>query len=217
MTLAFRQKMDGMEALVEAAAAREFPEIAEFGAARQMASTRGNTASKLIRALPQKPRKTAPAVLTPEEWKAAAAGNGPDDSPSRGWLVFHNLGGPGCSRCHTIDGRGGKVGPDLSRIGASFTREKLIDSILEPSREVSPQFTTWQMVHVDGRVFTGMLVHENEGKTILGDNEGKTIELKTAEIEERRPVKTSVMPEKLVERMTVQEWRDVISFLQGCR
>jgi putative heme-binding domain-containing protein len=73
------------------------------------------------------------------------------------------------------------------------------------------------MVHIDGRIFTGMLVHENEGKTILGDNEGKTIELKTAEIEERRPVKTSVMPEKLVDRMTVQEWRDLLSFLQSCK
>jgi len=135
----------------------------------------------------------------------------------RGDFVFFNPKGPGCSNCHTVHGRGGKVGPDLSKIGATFSREKLIDSILEPSKEVSPQFTNWQMAHVDGRVFTGMIVHENEGKTILGDSEGKTIELKTAEIEERRPVQTSVMPEKLVDRMTVQEWRDLLSFLQSLK
>jgi putative membrane-bound dehydrogenase-like protein len=140
-----------------------------------------------------------------------------NESADRGWLIFYHPQGPGCSRCHMIDGRGGKVGPDLSKIGATFTREKLIDSILQPSREVSPQFTTWQMVHVDGRVFTGMIVHENEGKTILGDNEGKTIELKTAEIEERRPLPTSVMPEKLVERMTPDEWRNLLTFLQSAK
>ena len=136
-------------------------------------------------------------------------------SPYLGRFVFFNPAGPGCYRCHTIDGRGGKVGPDLSKIGATFTREKLVDSILDPSKEVSPQFTNWKMVHVDGRVFTGMLVHENEGKTILGDSDGKTIELKTAEIEERQPVKSSVMPDKLVDRMTVQEWRDLLAFLQS--
>jgi putative heme-binding domain-containing protein len=139
------------------------------------------------------------------------------DSSEEGWFVFHRPDGPGCSRCHTVNGRGGKVGPDLSKIGASFMREKLIDSILEPSKEVSPQFTNWQVIHVDGRVFTGMIVHENEGKTILGDNEGKMIELKTAEIEERRPVKTSVMPEKLTDRMTVQEWRDLLAYLQSLK
>jgi putative heme-binding domain-containing protein len=138
-----------------------------------------------------------------------------NDSPDEGWLVFHNPAGPGCSRCHTVHGRGGKVGPDLSKIGASFTLEKLVDSILEPSKEVSPQFTNWQMIHTDGRIFTGMIVHENEGRTILGDSEGKTIELKTHEIEERRPVTTSVMPEKLTDRMTVQEWRDLLAYLKS--
>jgi putative membrane-bound dehydrogenase-like protein len=153
----------------------------------------------------------------PIDWVAEAQRASLTDDADRGRLVFFHPAGPGCSRCHTINGRGGKVGPDLSKIGASFTREKLIDSILEPSREVSPQFTNWQMIHTDGRVFTGMIVHENEGKTILGDTDGKTTELKTHEIEERRPVKTSVMPEKLTDRMTIQEWRDLLAYLQSLR
>jgi putative heme-binding domain-containing protein len=150
------------------------------------------------------------------DWRVEAR-PGDDDSIDTGFFVFFHPAGPGCSRCHTIHGRGGKVGPDLSKIGAIFTREKLIDSILEPSKEISPQFTNWQVVHTDGRIFTGMIVHENEGKTILGDREGKTIELKTHEIEERRPVPTSVMPEKLTDRMTVQEWRDLLAYLQSLK
>jgi putative heme-binding domain-containing protein len=67
----------------------------------------------------------------------------------------------------------------------------------------------------DGRIFTGMIVHENEGRTILGDSEGRTTEISTYDIEERVPQRVSVMPEKLWERMTVQEFRDLLAYLQS--
>ena len=82
---------------------------------------------------------------------------------------------------------------------------QLIQSILEPSREIAPQYVAWSFEMKDGKVVTGMIVHENEGKTIVGDAEGKLIELKTIDIEARTPQKISVMPEKLAERMTLQE------------
>jgi putative heme-binding domain-containing protein len=132
-----------------------------------------------------------------------------------GRIVFFHPQGPGCSRCHTVEGRGGKVGPDLSQIGRTMSHERLVESILDPGREVAPQFTNWQMVTADGRVHTGMIVHENEGLTVLGDQEGKTDELKTIDIIERRPQRISVMPEKLVDRMTVQEFRDLMAFLKS--
>jgi putative heme-binding domain-containing protein len=133
----------------------------------------------------------------------------------RGRRVFFHPNGPGCYKCHTVNGRGGRVGPDLSSIGRSMSREKLIDSVLEPSKEVAPQFTTWSMVDKEGVVHTGMIVHENEGRTILGDAEGKTVELPTIDIEQRTPQRTSVMPEKLQDRMTLQEFRDLLAFLQS--
>jgi putative heme-binding domain-containing protein len=132
-----------------------------------------------------------------------------------GRRVFFHPNGPGCSKCHTVDGRGGRVGPDLSNIGRSTSREKLIESILEPAREVAPQFTTWTMITAGGGVHTGMIVHENEGRTVLGDAEGKTVELATIDIDQRTPQQASVMPEKLHERMTVQEFRDLLAYLES--
>jgi putative heme-binding domain-containing protein len=96
-----------------------------------------------------------------------------------------------------------------------MNRLQLMQSILDPSGEIAPQFVAWTMETRDGKTVTGMIVHENEGKTVLGNAEGETVELKTAEIVERVPQKTSVMPEKLFERMTVQELRDVLAFLEG--
>ncbi|HEY4260308.1 MAG TPA: hypothetical protein VGM98_09110, partial [Schlesneria sp.] len=141
-----------------------------------------------------------------------------------GRRTFFHPAGAGCFKCHRIEGRGGRVGPDLSRVAGATNqiklppiRYQLIQSILEPSREVAPQFTSWSFVLHDGRVVNGMIVHENEGKTIVGNSEGQAIELKTVDIEERSPQRASVMPEKLVDRMTLQELRDLIAFLETLR
>ena len=110
--------------------------------------------------------------------------------PASGRRVFYHVNSAGCYKCHTVNGRGGKVGPDLSTIGRALSREKLLDSILEPSREIAPQFLTWSFETRQGKVHTGMIVHENEGRTVIGDLEGKATELKTIDIVERVPLKS---------------------------
>jgi putative membrane-bound dehydrogenase-like protein len=150
------------------------------------------------------------------EWMDQLARGGNVD-PAAGRRIFFHPNGPGCFKCHTIDGRGGRVGPDLSRAVGTMNRIQLIQSILEPSREIAPQYVAWSFETKDGKTVTGMIVHENEGKTIVGDAEGKLIELKTIDIESRTPQKISVMPEKLAERMTLQELRDLIAFLDSQR
>ena len=153
---------------------------------------------------------------TRQEWMDQLARGGHVD-PAAGRRIFFHPNGPGCFKCHIVDGRGGRVGPDLSRAVGNMNRIQLIQSILEPSREIAPQFVSWTFELKDGKTVTGMIVHENEGKTIVGDAEGKLTELKTINIESRLPQKTSVMPEKLAERMTLQELRDLIAFLDSQR
>jgi len=150
------------------------------------------------------------------EW-LAQLNRGRDVDPAAGRRIFFHPNGPGCFKCHTIDGRGSRVGPDLSRAVGNMNRIQLIQSILEPSREIAPQYVSWIFELHSGRVVTGMVVHENEGTTIVGDAEGKLIELKTIDIAARAPQKISVMPDKLTDRMTLQEFRDVIAFLDSQR
>ncbi|SFJ01394.1 PVC-type heme-binding CxxCH protein [Planctomicrobium piriforme] len=154
------------------------------------------------------------------DWRAALAAATNDDQQTaamRGRIVFFHPNSAGCAKCHTVDGRGGKIGPDLSRAGSMFSREKLIDSILEPSKEISPQFTNWSMIATDGRVHTGMIVNENEGVTVLGQTDGTLVTLKTVDVEERTPQTTSVMPEKLEEKLTTRDFRDLLAFLQSLK
>lgn len=148
------------------------------------------------------------------DWKTRILSGEAADADAGGRVFFHPQ-GPRCYQCHTVNGRGGRIGPDLSYIGRAMSREKLLDSILNPSKEVSPQFTTWTFVTVAGEVHTGMIVHENKGETTIGTAEGKLVTLPTIDLETRTPLTTSVMPEKLEERLTVQEFRDLLAFLEG--
>jgi putative heme-binding domain-containing protein len=140
----------------------------------------------------------------------------PDDVDA-GRRLFYHANGPGCFKCHTVNGRGGHVGPDLSTIGRSHSREKLFESIFEPGKEVAPQYVTWSCEMADGKVYSGMIVHENEGKTVIGDAEGKVTELKTIDIVARSAQQKSVMPDNLLEQMTIQEFRDLIAYLESLK
>ena len=150
------------------------------------------------------------------EW-LAQLNRGRTADAEAGRRLFYHANGPGCSKCHTVNGRGGRVGPDLSRVGVSKNRDQLISSILDPGNEIAPQYIAWAFETTDGKVLTGMIVHENEGKTIIGDAEGKITELKTIDIVLRVPQAKSIMPEKLPDLMTLQEFRDLIAFLESLK
>ena len=150
------------------------------------------------------------------EW-LAQLNRGDDVDVEAGRRLFYHANGPGCSKCHTVNGRGGRVGPDLSRVVDSRNRGQLIQSILEPGSEIAPQYVAWAFETIDGKVHTGMIVHENEGKTIVGDAEGRLTELKTIDIVARVAQQKSIMPEKLPELMTLQEFRDLIAYLESLK
>src|SRR5436305_4504114 len=73
-------------------------------------------------------------VLEPTEYENFARKTAGD--AARGQKLFEDAQGLGCIRCHSVGGKGGAIGPDLSTIGAQFARELLIESILYPSRSI---------------------------------------------------------------------------------
>ncbi|HEV3167956.1 MAG TPA: PVC-type heme-binding CxxCH protein [Isosphaeraceae bacterium] len=138
--------------------------------------------------------------------------------PAEGERVFFHPKGPGCARCHQVDGRGGRVGPDLSTTGQVLDRARLVQSILEPSKEVAPQFVLWTIHKTDGTVLDGVLLEESPlGEQTYADAQGKPFTLKPTEIEERRPQNTSIMPDDLVRTLTTAELRDLLAYLRHPR
>jgi putative membrane-bound dehydrogenase-like protein len=136
--------------------------------------------------------------------------------PGAGERVFFHPRGPRCFVCHRVDGCGAAIGPDLSLIGRSLSRDKLVESILQPSKEIAPQFVTWVLTLRNGQIRTGMIVGEGWDSTItLADAQGKLEVLQRLDVEDRRALSTSIMPEHLRGLMTEREFRDLIAYLES--
>lgn len=157
--------------------------------------------------------------------------NRPDDKQLQNWLellqgsadplagerVFFHSKGPGCARCHRIDGKGTAIGPSLVRVNGkiSLSRKRLIESILQPSLEVDPGYMPLMIVTTDGKVASG-IYHKHNGKIRqIYDSNGKILTFKIDEIEEMIPQKTSIMPDGLSKAMTPKEFRDLVAYLLG--
>jgi len=149
-----------------------------------------------------------------EDWERLIGSGGSVEAGRR--VFFHNA-GPQCARCHTVNGRGRRVGQDLSLIARSRNRRQLLESILVPSREVAPQFTSWTLVTTDGKVLDGVIVYENRDRLTIEDAEGKQTNLANTDVELRTPRKTSLMPEKLIDRLAISELRDLLAFLESLK
>jgi putative membrane-bound dehydrogenase-like protein len=119
-----------------------------------------------------------------------------------------------CSKCHRIDGRGQDVGPDLSNIGRT-DRRHILESILQPSANVAPHYVAWHLEFADGKVKSGMLVHTNLDDYTYLDAKGERFRVRTSDLVEQRPTAVSIMPEGLVDRLTDQEVRDLLAYLQA--
>ncbi len=130
-------------------------------------------------------------------------------------IFFHHR-SAGCSRCHRIGGRGANVGPELTATTGALSAERLIESIVRPSKEIAPQFATWLVVTTDGKSLVGMIVKElATGEQTYADSKGELLELKPSEIESRRAQSTSIMPDGLAQQLTVREFRDLLAFLRS--
>jgi len=133
-----------------------------------------------------------------------------------GQRVFFASNNASCSRCHTVNGRGGNIGPDLTTIARTANRRKLAESILEPAKEIAPQFTLWSFAMDDGKVHHGVILGDTrDGKRQrIGTPEGKFVDLPLNRIELRTPQSKSAMPEKLIDRLTASEFRDLLAYME---
>jgi putative heme-binding domain-containing protein len=144
-------------------------------------------------------------------WQKFLANRG---DPVAGERLFFHSQGPRCFVCHRVDGRGGKIGPDLSTIARALSRDRLIESILTPSKEIAPMFVSWNITTRDGKTHVGLVVDEGPHSTItLANAQGQLEVIKRQDVEERVALPTSIMPDKLHEQMTPREFLDLITYL----
>lgn len=134
---------------------------------------------------------------------------GGDERRGRNYFMKNSTGQ--CIRCHSIGGAGGDVGPKLSDIGKTLTREQILEALIEPSARLSPGYGTVSLTLKDGQSVTGTLLEEREEELILQTSEAEPLEIAISRIEKRRNNPSSMPPMGTL--MSKREIRDMVEFL----
>jgi putative heme-binding domain-containing protein len=136
---------------------------------------------------------------------------------TNGERVFSNEQGVACIRCHAVAGRGGAVGPDLTLAGAQFSRAQLIESVLYPSRAVREGYQQIIVETKDGEEVNGALKADTSDGLTLVDASGRTNSIPRANIVNRSTSQLSLMPEGLQVGLSLDEFTDLIAYLESRR
>ena len=145
--------------------------------------------------------------------------SGPQGAADAGRRIFYHSKVALCANCHRHRGRGNVVGPDLTAVASSGDRRRILRAILEPNRDVDPQFHAQTITLSSGKTFTGIMLRKG-GRTsreYYRDSVGREQSFPWAEIESRTDLTTSLMPGGLVHTMTIGELRDLLAFLERGR
>jgi putative heme-binding domain-containing protein len=118
-----------------------------------------------------------------------------------------------CQTCHKLDGQGTDLGPDLSAIGKTRSREDLLESLLEPSRRIDPPYQPYLVRTLDDRTFTGLLVKRDAKEVVLKDSQAKEVQVAAEDLEEVRPARDSIMPTGVLADLTAQQAADLLEYL----
>jgi quinoprotein glucose dehydrogenase len=140
---------------------------------------------------------------------------------NRGMTVFTAKADVGCLRCHKIkvpagEAMGGEVGPELSDVGARQNREYLLESIVNPDKQIAQGFETVVLATGDGKVYTGVLRGEDDKEVRLITAEGQSFVVSKGTIEERKRG-PSAMPADLVSKLSKSELRDLVEYLANLK
>lgn len=122
-----------------------------------------------------------------------------------------------CAKCHRFAGEGGDTGPDITGVGARFSPEYILESVVEPSKAISDQYKNTTIVTVDGEVFTGRVINETDTHLMVRTDPfaRELTEIPKADVEEQQLSSTSEMPKGLINVLTKDEVLDLIAYMRS--
>ena len=213
---ALKELLDDLEEVVAVEVARALAGWLQVPGVRPALQAAATSGRDRVAALASVALGTPPAHPEDVEGWIRLLDAAPGD-PERGSRVFRSA-TVACARCHRVQGRGGLLGPDLSTIRRGSDREKLLWSLLEPSRDIAPQFAEHRVETVGGEQYSGRLVSQDpDGTLVLMGGDGGRTRIPGRLVAAHLPGSLSLMPEGLMASLTVDEVRDLMAYLENLR
>jgi len=153
------------------------------------------------------------------EKKATAAETG---NAAHGKELFH--GTAGCGTCHMVNGKGGRLGPDLSSTGASRSVEYLEESVRRPSKRLatglsepmkdfSQEYETATVVTSDGTKLQGVVLNEDSFTVQMLDTRERLHAFEKAKLRSYEKSRESLMPAYDAKALPEKDLKDLIAYL----
>ena len=108
------------------------------------------------------------------------------------------------------------MGPELKGIGAKQNRDYILESIVDPNKQIAKGYEGVLLVLNNGQTRTGILKGEDDKEIRLMTAEGKLVTVAKSDVDERHPGK-SAMPEDMIKKLSKSELRDLVEFLAGLK
>jgi quinoprotein glucose dehydrogenase len=132
--------------------------------------------------------------------------------PRRGQQVATQHAAAECTRCHTLKGRGSDVGPDLTRIGSTLSREQLLEALLEPNARIAPGYGTISVTLRSGDVVSGTLREETDTHVVVATGDPPAPQrIAKSDIAQRTDPVSAMPPMGLI--LKPREIRDLVEFM----
>ncbi len=120
-----------------------------------------------------------------------------------------------CKNCHSVESGKESTGPNLASLKRKqYVRTTLLENIMAPSKKINKRYLTHVIQTADGEIFTGV-VQPEEGGIVLRDAEGKLRRIANDDIEFRKVSEVSLMPDKLLSTLTLEQAQDLLAYLSS--
>jgi putative heme-binding domain-containing protein len=119
-----------------------------------------------------------------------------------------------CAICHRLGNEGHAVGPDVVTMKTAG-KEKLLVNIIDPNREVAPNFQSWSVETTDGETVSGLLLKDSGGSVTLATGGGAEATFIRAQVRKLSPQAISLMPEGLEAGLITKQMADLLEFLSN--
>jgi cytochrome c oxidase cbb3-type subunit III len=129
-----------------------------------------------------------------------------------------------CSGCHMVEGKGGRLGPDLSTVGGARTADYIVDSVRNPSRrlaqglseatkEFPQEYETVTVVTADGNVITGVTLNEDSFTVQLMDTSERLYSFEKDKLRSFNKSHVSLMPAYDTSLLSDKDLQDIVAYL----
>ncbi len=151
-----------------------------------------------------------------EDFEADLGADFPGGSPRIGAKLFQEA---TCAQCHRVQGKGGKVGPELTDVFKRWKsdRKGVLREILDPSHRIEPKYAVRMVLTTDGLPLTGIVTAEDKDSIslLINPEAPKPTVIPRAKIEEMVQASKSMMPKALLDRFTREEVLEILAYLEG--